>query len=197
MVVPCGISQHLTPDGNCYSPGYPYLLHVGNTKAHKNISRLIEAFAQANIDTPIHLILTGKCTLPLTQLIKKYRLENRVIFSGNLSEKELVEYYRGALALTFPSLYEGFGLPPLEAMACGTPVLTSNITSLPETVGDAAVLIDPYNIDSIKTGIEQITQDTLLRKNLIEKGHERITLFSWDKTAAAVQTILNNALMTL
>lgn len=190
-MVSCGISADLTPYGEQYQPGFPYLLHVGNTKSHKNVARLLQAFAVAKMDSGIRIILTGEKTSELSEVIMKHHLEKRVIFSGLISEKQLAEYYRGALAVTFPSLYEGFGLPVLEAMACGTPALTSDATSLPEVAGDAAVLINPYEIDSIAQGIEKIISDSSLRNDLIKKGLERVKLFSWDKTASVVQDTLN------
>ncbi len=190
--VSCGVDQHLSPEGPKHLPGYPYLLHIGNTKAHKNVVRLIEAFAQANIAGDIHLVLTGNRTEDITQAIQKNHLEDRVVFSGVLDEAALASYYRGAVAVAFPSLIEGFGLPPLEAMAYGTPALTSNTSSLPEVTGDAAILVDPYDIHSIAAGIEQIVNEAELRKTLIAKGLQRVKLFSWDATAAAVQQVLNH-----
>ncbi len=194
IVVGVGVSHHFIPEGASYNPGYPYLLHVGNTMRHKNPLRLLKAFAKAKIDPAIRLIFTGKQTSEMAELIKKERLEKRILFSGAVHETELAAYYRGAVALVFPSLLEGFGIPVVEAMACGIPVLTSNITSLPEVAGDAALLIDPYEIDSLAHGIEQITQDQTLRNNLINAGLQRAKLFSWDKTVNKVQQVLNEAI---
>lgn len=191
--VSCGVSQTLSPLGKHYDPGFPYLLHVSNTSAHKNVVRLLRAFAAAKIDSGIKFILTGKPTTELNSIIQSHHLSKRVIFSGPLTEAELAEHYRGALAVTLPSLIEGFGLPVVEAMACGTPTLTSNLSSLPEVAGDAAVLINPYEIESIAHGIEKIVEDNDLRKMLITKGFEQIKLFTWDKTATAVQHVLNEA----
>ncbi|MDR3477922.1 MAG: glycosyltransferase family 1 protein [Gammaproteobacteria bacterium] len=191
--VSCGISEHLTPKGTRPDLAYPYLLHVGNTtKPHKNVARLLKAFAQAHIDPSIRLVLTGSQTSELNAIIQAERLQDRVVFSGVLSEAQLADYYRGATALVFPSLYEGFGLPPLEAMACGTPALTSNLTSLPEVTGDAAILIDPYRVDAIADGIERIVNDTALRQTLIEKGLERAKRYTWGNTSKSVQTVLDN-----
>ncbi len=192
--VSCGVSDNLTRDGNRFNPGFPYLLHVGNTNPHKNVARLLEAFAIADIDPTIRLILTGRLTEKLSSIINHHRLQSRIIFSGPINEKQLAEYYRGALAVVFPSLYEGFGLPVVEAMASGTPALTSNVTSLPEVAGDAAVLVNPYEIESMSHGIEQIVNDSNLREALINKGLQRAKLFSWDKTAASVQSVLNEFL---
>jgi glycosyltransferase involved in cell wall biosynthesis len=193
-VIHPGISKNLTPHGAAWKPGYPYLLHVGNiTKSHKNVERLIQAFQNANIERNIKLILTGKPYAELLALIQKNKLVDRIVFSGALTEDVLAEYYRGALALVFPSLHEGFGLPPLEAMACGIPALTSNVTAIPEATGDAALLIEPMDIDAIRIGIEKITQDAVLRQQLITRGLKHVKLFNWDNTAAEIQTLLNSA----
>lgn len=194
MVAGNGISSVFTPHGLGYTPGFPYLLHVGNTKPHKNIIRLLDAFSQARIDQQIKLIFTQAFTPEVTEKIKQLHLQQRVVSLSHLSEIQLAEVYRGALGVTFPSLYEGFGLPVIESMACGTPVLTSNLTSLPEVAGDAAYLIDPYDTDSITHGIEQLIDDNALRQTLIEKGFKRIQQFSWDKTTAKIQQALNTLL---
>lgn len=189
-VVGNGISKHFKPEGDRFQPGFSYLLHVGNTKAHKNVARLIEAFATAKIDNSIHLILTGENNATLQKLIQQYHLTNRVHFQTNLSDEKLATLYRGASAFCLPSLYEGFGIPLLEAMACGVPIITSNITSLPEVASDAALLIDPYQVESIRASIEKIFTDATLRNTLIAKGFQQVKNFSWDKTASKVQKIL-------
>ena len=109
-----------------------------------------------------------------------------VRFFGFVPDRTLAALYRMASVFAFPSLYEGFGLPPLEAMACGTPVVTSRISSLPEVVGDAAVLIDPYDVEDITRGLRRALQDETLRAELIEKGRVRARSFSWERSAAAV-----------
>ncbi|WP_280571300.1 glycosyltransferase family 1 protein, partial [Chromohalobacter sp. 296-RDG] len=114
-------------------------------------------------------------------------------FMGDVDERALPSLYKGARGLLFPSLYEGFGLPVLEAMACGTPVLTSNVTSLPEVAGDAALLVDPARIEEIASGIEQLENDKQLRAELIAKGLERVKGFTWDITARKVQEVLDSA----
>jgi glycosyltransferase involved in cell wall biosynthesis len=194
VVVGNGISKCFTAEGDKYEPGYPYLLNVGNTKTHKNIHRLIEAFASAKLTPEMKLILTGQSTPEIQTLIQKLQLNNRIVFSGILSDEKLAEYYRGATAFVLPSLFEGFGIPIIEAMACGTPALVSNITSLPEVAGDAAVIIDPYQIDSIAQGLEKISLDKSLQQDLIQKGFIQANLFSWDKTASKIQTVLNEAI---
>jgi len=190
LVVGNGISAAFSADGPSYDPGFPYLLHVGNTKGHKNVGRLVEAFAQANIDKNIRLICTGNLSGQILAIIRKRGLENRVISHTNLSETQLSSYYRGALGVTFPSLFEGFGLPVLEAMASGVPVLTSDVTALPEVAGDAAILVDPYQVDAIAYGLEKLANDQALRERLIAAGKERAQNFSWDATANRIQQAL-------
>jgi glycosyltransferase involved in cell wall biosynthesis len=109
-----------------------------------------------------------------------------VRFFGFVPDRTLAALYRMAAVFAFPSLYEGFGLPPLEAMACGTPVVTSRISSLPEVVGDAAVLVDPYSVDDIAAGIEKVLCDDALRADLVERGRTRVKLFSWDRSVKAI-----------
>ncbi len=107
-------------------------------------------------------------------------------FFGFVPERTLAALYRLADAFAFPSLYEGFGLPPLEAMACGTPVVTSRISSLPEVVGDAALLVDPYDVEDIAAGIERVLGDDALRAALIAAGHARVKNFSWERSVGAI-----------
>lgn len=191
IVVGNGISSAFSPLGLRYTPGFPYLLHIGNTKPHKNVIGLLDAFARARIDQQIKLIFTQTFTPDVAEKIKQLHLQQRVLTLNHLSEIQLAEVYRGALGVTFPSLYEGFGLPVIEGMACGVPVLTSNTTSLPEVAGDAAYLVDPYDTLSIAHGIEQLVNDNILRQTLIEKGFKHIQQFSWDQTAAKIQQTLN------
>lgn len=185
--VSCGVSSVFSPEGTKHCPDYPYLFHVGNAQSHKNIPRLLEAFAHANIDPSIQLLLTCQPTAAITDHIYKHGLKHQVQWTGRLTEEELAAYYRGALGLILPSLYEGFGLPIVEAMACGTPVITSNTTSCPEVAGNAAMLIDPYDTQSIQHGIELVCNNSSLRDDLIKKGLKRAQDFSWDNTAALVQ----------
>lgn len=193
-VVYNGVSKHFTYDGVCHRPGYPYFLYVGNTKPHKNIHRLIHAFSLAKIDPRYKLIMTGDATHEVLTLIKHYQLDTRIVFNGQMNDKRLSEYYRGATALAIPSLYEGFGLPALEAMACGTPVMASSTTSLPEVVGDSALLLDPFRVDSITECFETLANQPLQRVDMIKKGLERSQLFSWDKTAEKVQSALTSVI---
>jgi glycosyltransferase involved in cell wall biosynthesis len=193
LVVGNGVGSEFSPEGKRHVPGYPYLFYVGNLKPHKNLQRLLEAFARSGLSGEVRLLCTGNLDESSLRLIRDKGLDNCVIFKGIIPDEELPAYYRGALALVFPSLYEGFGLPALEAMACGTPVVTSGITALPEVVGDAAVVVDPYDVESIVWGIRRVVEDSTLREELRRKGLERAKQFSWDRTAELIWKVLQEA----
>lgn len=173
-----------------YSPGFSYLLSVSNRKPHKNEPRILQAFALSNIDPAIRLVFTGKPTEELLLQAKTLGISERLVFAGRVEESELPALYRGALGLVFPSLYEGFGLPVIEAMSCGIPVLTSNTTSLPEVAGEAALLVDPDSVESIAKGIYTLCNDTDMRESLCTKGLLQARKFSWDETIRKVQAAL-------
>jgi glycosyltransferase involved in cell wall biosynthesis len=196
VVVGCGVGSVFCPEGRRYAPGYPYIFYVGNRKPHKNLVRLLQGFARSGLRKDIRLILTGAPEVALGQEINIAKLQDRVIYAGQLTDTDLAAYYRGALALVCPSLYEGFGLPPLEAMACGTPVVTSNLTALPEVVGDAAVLVDPCNVEAIAWGIQRVVEDSMLRQALYYKGLARAKQFTWEQTAERVWQVLQEAAAT-
>jgi len=127
------------------------------------------------------------------QAVMKSRVEPLVRFLGFVPFETLRCFYESAAAFVFPSRYEGFGLPPLEAMACGTPVITSNVSSLPEVVGDAAVLINPENVFDIARGIREVLLDETLRAELIRRGHAQAARFSWERTAREALEIYREA----
>ncbi|HEY1801718.1 MAG TPA: glycosyltransferase family 1 protein [Terriglobales bacterium] len=188
--VSCGVDPEYQPSGKAYGLPFPYLLCVSNRKGHKNEIRLIEAFAKARISTQLHLVFTGQATAEISGCIARHGLTTRVHFTGAVPEDRLPSLYRGAEALVFPSLYEGFGLPVLEAMACGTPVVTANVTAMPEVSAGAALLANPTSVDEIARAIEQIVSDTALRARLREKGLARAAEFSWENTATKVREVL-------
>lgn len=188
--VGCAVDSSYVPDGDSYGLPFQYLLTVSNRKRHKNEFRLVEAFARTNLDPQIHLVFTGNPTTELVRHIEALRLRSRVDFVGPVPEAKLPSLYRGAQALIFPSLYEGFGLPILEAMGCGIPVVTSNTTALPEVAGDAALLVDPTSIEQIARATEQIVSDSSLRQHLRWKGLKRCAQFSWQRTAEKVRDLL-------
>ena len=159
-----------------YQLDHPFVLYVGNIKPHKNIERLIAAFGRARTQGPdnLKLVIIGDeiSKYPaLRQSVHKHKLDKHVRFLGFQPMETLAAFYRLARAFVFPSLYEGFGLPPLEAMACGTPVVTSNVSSLPEVAGGAALLVDPHDVDSIADGIVRAVTDETLRGGLDRARH--------------------------
>jgi len=186
MNVGNGVEPTYRPVGDSYGLPFPYLLAVSNRKLHKNERRIVEAFAKANLDPRLHLALTGQPSLELAEWIEKQGVTGRVEFLGAVPEEMLPSVYRGAEALIFPSLYEGFGLPIVEAMACGTPVVTSNVTAMPETAGDAALLVNPRSVEQITKAVEQVVGDRPLRQELKERGIARAAQFSWNVTIAKV-----------
>jgi len=187
-----GISPAFNRHVKLYKDISPYFLYVGNLKKHKNIERILRAFSFLDSDE-YSLIMVSECTNQISSLVESIGLKNRVKFVRNMSDDTLACYYKGAVALLMPSLYEGFGLPVVEAMACGTPVITSNVTSLPEIVSDAAILVDPYSIDDITAAMLKILSDKNLSMELSARGLERSKFFSWNKTAKIVLDVLNIA----
>jgi len=182
-----------------YQLEHPFVLYVGNIKPHKNLERLIDAFGRARPDGPagLKLVVVGDevSKYPsLRQMVHRHKLDKHVRFLGFQPQETLASFYRLADAFVFPSLYEGFGLPPLEAMACGTPVVTSNVSSLPEVAGDAALLVDPYDVDAIADGIRRVLDDGALRRALIERGRARVSQFSWSDAVARIQEVYRDVL---
>ncbi len=170
-----------------------YILYVGNVKPNKNLVRALKAFIKLGL-TDFKFIIVGEKENFITkdtqvEILAK-NLGDKVIFTGYVDDKKLVEIYNKAFLFIFPSIYEGFGVPPLEAMACGTPVVVSNAASLPEICGDAAYYVNPYKIEDIAKGIKTIIENESLRKKLIEKGFERVKFFSWENSAKKTIKIL-------
>jgi glycosyltransferase involved in cell wall biosynthesis len=171
-----------------------FVLYAGNVKPHKNLERLIEAFQLVRKRGLSHLklVLIGdeiSKYAALRRAVHQHQLHKHVRFLGYLPEETLAVMYRLAGVFVFPSLYEGFGLPPLEAMASGTPVVTSNVSSLPEVAGDAAVLVDPYDPHAIADGIYRVLSDEALRRDLRSKGLLRARQFSWEASVRRIHDI--------
>lgn len=177
---------------------FPYIFTVGTVQPRKNYVRLIQALVQLRAKgIDIHLVIAGgKGWLdnPIYQAIADNRMEDYVHFIGFAADEDLPALYKNATCLAFPSLYEGFGLPVLEAMAAGVPVLTSNVSSLPEVAGDAAITVDPYNVDAITDGLQKLILDTTLRDTLIRKGLARAKQFTWEKSARQLLSIYQDLL---
>ncbi len=192
-VVGSGVGPEFRPEGTSYSPRFPYLLYVGNRRPHKNLPRLLRAFHQSGLAGELRLVLSGQADAATAAVVHQLGLDQDVVFAGRISDSDLPGYYRGATALVFPTLYEGFGLPALEAMACGTPVLASNVTSIPEVAGDAAVLVDPYDVEAIANGIRSVVDDQVLRERCRERGLKQAKRFSWERTAGLTRQVLSEA----
>jgi len=186
-----GVSSSFHPDGERYDVPYDYLLCVSNRKLHKNEEGTLKAFKAANIDSSIKLVFTGKEDEHVRTIIKNLKLEDRVIFTGFIPETDLPKLYRTAKALLFVSFYEGFGLPIVEAQASGIPVITANNTSLAEIAGDAAVLVDAADIDSIAKAITDVCHSETLKNDLVKKGFENKARYSWEDTASKVHEYLS------
>jgi glycosyltransferase involved in cell wall biosynthesis len=182
-----------------YQINYPFVLYAGNIRPQKNVPRLVEAFAVVLQNLAAHqdykdlrLVIIGDeiSRFPsVRRAVIQSRVEHAVRFLGFVTTETLRCFYQAAQAFVFPSLYEGFGLPPLEAMASGTPVVTSQVSSLPEVVGDAAVLVNPENVFDIARGIKEVLLDTELRQRLIARGREHAARYHWERTASEVLEI--------
>ncbi|MDR2649972.1 MAG: glycosyltransferase family 4 protein [Clostridiales bacterium] len=182
-----------------YSIPDTYLLYAGTLEPRKNIERLIEAYAKLVNEEPSAppLVLAGRKGWLYESIFEKVEslgMEKRVIFTGYIDDADMPAILSGAMIFVFPSLYEGFGMPPLEAMACGTPTLTSTSASLPEVVGDAAVKADPYNAEDIKDGMKRLINDSALRGDLSAKGLERAKQFNWERPARIIMDVCKNLL---
>ncbi len=194
-----------------------YLLYIGTLHPRKNLVRLVEAFHQAILNLTgrggstsdkdvsglnqqsLKLVIAGKRGWLYNAIFKRVQslgLTERVIFPGYVDDHDKPALLSGALVYVFPSLYEGFGLPVLEAMACGTPVLTSNISSLPEVAGEAALLVNPNHTEEIAGGLVQLMTNANLRQQLIERGYGQIHEFSWPRAATQVLEILGKTVVS-
>lgn len=208
-VYPCGVDvneyypvtdrTHLITVLSKYSLPDKYFLYVGNVKPHKNIMGMIKGYAeflQSKMKDEISLVVVGKKDGFLTgvqgllELLEDLNLEQKVFFTGFVDEADLPLLYGGAKAFLFPSFYEGFGIPALEAMACNCVVVSSTATSLPEVCGDAAIYVDPRSEKSIADGLVAAMGDNV--EQMKEKGRERVKMFSWDRTAVKIRTLIRN-----
>lgn len=172
----------------------PYFLYVGTIQPRKNLERLLEAFAQVAVKREVQLVLGGKkgwLTKAIERKATELGIAEKVQFIGYVAEADLPALLSGALAFVFPSLYEGFGMPVLEAMACGVPVLTSTTSSLPEVAGNAALLVDPLSLRAITDGLERLFEDAVLRAKLQRLGFQQAKSFTWEGCAKATLDVLS------
>ena len=198
--------QALTAVRARYGLGAPYFLYVGTLHPRKNLVRLIDAFAALRGDSRAQdqpadgmsgpkLVLAGQKGWLYEEVfarVRKLDVEKQVVFTGYVPDADLPGLLSGALAFVFPSLYEGFGFPVLEAMACGTPVICSNVSSLPEVGGDAALQIDPLDSEALAEAMHQVATDERLRTVLVERGYEQVRRFSWQLCANQVLQVLED-----
>ena len=173
--------------------GEPYALAVSSPNKHKNFSSMIQAFLASNVS--LNLKIIGSLSNSFSYHKHLVAQDPRIEFLGRVSDAELIKLYQNADFFIFPSLYEGFGIPPLEAQACGCPVIASNAASLPEVLQQSAIYFDPLDINSIKGSIEQISRDETLRNQLIYKGHENLKRFSWAQSAIKLNAIIDSILV--
>lgn len=178
-----------------YNTGERYILFVGSVEKRKNLLRIIEAFTRIQDQIPHKLVITGP-QLRLKEAIMESasQLPERIELTGYLPDEELPVVYSGAELFVFPSLYEGFGLPVLEAMACGTPVITSNASSLPEVAGDAGILVDPYSVDEIAAAMLRVVNDADLRETMRRDGLAQAQHFSWEQCARETVAVYEQVL---
>lgn len=185
-----------------YGLDFPYILYLGGFSPRKNVPLLIEAFhkVRASLGKGVKLVILGKLARNyeiVLNMVEKYKLSGEVIFTGFISVSDMPSIYSASKMFVYPSLYEGFGLPPLEAMACGVPTICSDNSSLPEVVGDGAELIDAHDMDSISKAMAKISADEEYTKRLAKRGLQRARQFTWRKTAAETLECYKKVIKTL
>jgi len=171
-----------------YASGFPYFIFIGSLHPRKNLVNLFRAFDIFRKDHPevVKLLIVGArkwWTKEIGNAFRGMQYASDVVFSGRLNAEELAQVLGASLALTYVSYFEGFGIPIVEAFRCGVPVITSNVTSMPEVAGEAALLVDPFQAVSIAGAMKQLAEDTTLRNDLIRKGMDRKNEFTWQRTA--------------
>jgi len=176
----------------------PYLFTIGTVQPRKNYARIIHSLAKLRAEGhDLDLVIAGGrgwLEDPIYQAIQETQMMDYVKLIGFADDEDIPTLYTQAKCVVFPSLYEGFGYPVLEGMACGTPVVTSNVSSLPEVAGDAALMVNPYDVDAITNAIRSIITDSELRKTLTERGFEQIKQFTWEKSARQLHQIYTDLL---
>jgi glycosyltransferase involved in cell wall biosynthesis len=179
---------------NRYNIEEPYILYLGRIQPRKNLVRLVDAFMRISPDHPdLMLVLagpTGWLADPIRTRVEALGLRGRVHFPGYIRQEDKAALISGALCFAFPSLYEGFGFPVLEAQACGVPILTSNTSSLPEVAGEGALLVSPVDTEAIAQGLLQLLEDNRLRARLVVQGELNLTRFSWERAARQVTELI-------
>jgi glycosyltransferase involved in cell wall biosynthesis len=179
-----------------YGITHEYLLYIGTLQPRKNLIRLVTAFSSLQPPTSnLQMVIAGAkgwLYSDIFAMVKQLGLEYKVLSPGRVADEDKVALISGAVALVFPSLYEGFGLPVIEAMQCGTPVICSKTSSLPEVAGDAALLTDPLDEDALAQAMIRLLGDADLRRTLVERGYTQAQKFSWSACAARVLSTLES-----
>ncbi len=207
-VVPCGIDKEKYEEKRSVKPvkekfgiDGEYFLYLGTLEPRKNIVRLIKAYDEFRKENekdilPDLVIAGGKGWMydEIYEMVNKKHLEKWIIFTDYVSEEEKIALMQGALAFCFPSLYEGFGLPPMEAMACGTPVITSCTSSLDEVAGEAALKVNPESVQQIASALTKMHREEDVRQKLIEKGRKQAAKYTWENASDALYKVFENIL---
>ncbi len=188
-----GVGPPFEPEGPRYRPDFPYALYVGNSRPHKNLQGLLVAFREVACPE-LRLVVAGCARAAVATEVQRLGIEKRVETMASPTDEELAAVYRGALFLVMPSLVEGFGLPALEAMACGVPVIASKNTSVPEVVGDAAISVDPLDPSGIAAAMGSLLGDDTRRDSMRRLGIDRARRFPCDEVAAKARKAIENAL---
>lgn len=202
VVVPLGVDHHVyKPQPSTWANDDPYIVMMGGATRRKNVDRALIAFAEAcrHSRHPLRLVLCGAAGSGVhgqhaLEVAREYGVDGRVHLRGYVAPDALLSLLASAQALLYPSLYEGFGLPILEAMACGVPVITSNVSSMPELAAEAALLVDPYDTENIAAAIIDVVGDAALRDDLRTRGLSRAQQFSWDRSAQALCAVYEEVL---
>lgn len=205
IVVPNGVDPSMTPitderklEAFRRRHGLPheFILFLGTLQPRKNLIALLRAWAELDARERLPLIVVGAqgwMYEPIYDEARSLGVAGHIVFKGFAEPEELVSWYSAATMFVYPSLYEGFGMPVVEAMACGTPVIASNASSLPEVAGDAALLVDPWDVQGLGEAIEQLTNDRQLRDDLSRRGIEQSAKFSWARTARKTADVYRQA----
>lgn len=193
-----GVSPAFRREGAIHrAGGEPYLLGIASPKHHKNQDGLLRGYGASASRKRVRLLMLGTRNEAADRTLAALGIAESVEFIGRLSDEDLATVYRGATGFLLVSHYEGFGLPIVEAMACGTPVITSSVASMPEVAGGAALLVDPGSVDTISTAIDQLCDSTELRNDLRQRGWKRAAQFSWDETGRRVSAAINGAISSM
>ena len=192
VVVGNGVNESFSVIGKKFEIDKPYIFYIGNRKPHKNIAGMLEAFSKSKASRDSIFLLSGNPDKNIQKYIKMFKVDQKVRFTGYVPDEKLPNYYRGATIVLQATYYEGFGLPIIEAMACGVPVITSNVTAMPEVAGGAAHLVDPYNIESISSGIDKVFFDKSLQNKMIQLGVKRSSNFNWEHVGKKVKEVIES-----